>query len=137
MSIFNFRNVKFEPKDLNSILGGGLYQSSMNFRMKDRYPMVINWVYAHLLVFNISQITNFDTITMVLEIKKIRGTFQSSIKFSWSIISRKLFVLWRFWNNNQNQWFFYFYFFSKDRNQRFLDSKIFKELELTSFLKFK
>jgi len=31
--------------------------------------------------FSIFSITNFDTITMVLEIKKSQGTFQSSINF--------------------------------------------------------
>jgi hypothetical protein len=33
------------------------------------------------MVFNIFQITNFDTLTMVLEILKSQGTFQSSFNF--------------------------------------------------------
>jgi hypothetical protein len=33
------------------------------------------------LVFNIFQITNFDIITMVLEILKSQRTFQSSVSF--------------------------------------------------------
>ncbi len=54
----------------------------MVFRMKDRYPMVTKWVCTHLLIgFQYFQITNFDTITMVLEILKSQGTFQSSINF--------------------------------------------------------
>ncbi len=43
-------NVKFKPKDPNSILGGGLYQFLMVFKIKDKYPLVINWVYTHLLI---------------------------------------------------------------------------------------
>jgi hypothetical protein len=36
--------------DPNLVLGGGLYQSSMIFKMKDKYPTLINWVYTHLLI---------------------------------------------------------------------------------------
>jgi hypothetical protein len=74
--------------DFKTILGKGLYQASTVFGMKDKYPMVTKWVYTHLLIgFQYFQITNFDTITMVLEIRKNQGTFQSSIKLFLSILS--------------------------------------------------
>jgi len=41
----------------------------------------IGHIPTYSLVLNISQITNFDIITMVLEIKKSQGTFQSSVNF--------------------------------------------------------
>jgi len=47
----------------------------------------IGCIPTYSLIFNISQITKFDIITMVLEIKKSQGTFQSSINFFWSIFS--------------------------------------------------
>ncbi len=42
--------MKFRLRDPDLILGGGLYQSSLVFKMKDKYPIVINWVYTHLLI---------------------------------------------------------------------------------------
>jgi len=41
----------------------------------------IRYIPTYSLVFNISQITNFDIITMVLEILKSQGTFQSFASF--------------------------------------------------------
>ncbi len=41
----------------------------------------IRYIPTYYLVFNISQITNFDIITMVLEILKSQGTFQSFASF--------------------------------------------------------
>jgi len=41
----------------------------------------IGYIPTYSLVFNISQ------ITMVLEIKKSQGTFQSFVKKNWSILS--------------------------------------------------
>jgi hypothetical protein len=50
LSIVNLIIVKFRPRDLDSILGGGLYQSLTIFRMKDKYPTIINWVFTHLFI---------------------------------------------------------------------------------------
>ncbi len=68
--------------DLETVLGRGLYQASIVFRMKDRYPVVTKWVYTHLFIGSqYFQITNFDTITMVIEIFKSQKSFQSSVIF--------------------------------------------------------
>jgi hypothetical protein len=39
----------------------------------------IRYIPTYSLVFNISQVTNFDIITMVLGISKSHGTFQSFV----------------------------------------------------------
>jgi hypothetical protein len=68
--------------NLETVLGRGPYQASIVFKVKDKYPMVTKWVYTHLLIGSqYFQITNLDTMTMVLEIKKCQGTFQSLAKF--------------------------------------------------------
>jgi len=82
--------------DLETILGG-LYQVSTIFRKKDKYPLVTKWVYplvtkwvyTHLLINSqYFQITNFDAITMVFEIKKSQRTFQNLVSiFFLSILS--------------------------------------------------
>jgi hypothetical protein len=62
--------------DLETVLGGGLYQAWTILKMRDKYPMVTKWVYTHLLIGSqYFQITNFNTITMVLEINKKSRNF--------------------------------------------------------------
>jgi len=70
--IFSFRNVKFKPRDPDLILGGGLYQHSTVLKgWLNMQQLSIGYIPTYSLVFNISQTTNFDIITMVLEFKKV------------------------------------------------------------------
>jgi hypothetical protein len=85
--IFSLINVKFEPKDLDFILGGGLYQCSTIFKRRDKYATIINWVYTHLF-FGFQYFSNNQFLynTMVLEISKSQGTFQSFVNSFMTIV---------------------------------------------------
>jgi hypothetical protein len=136
---FNLRNVKVKHKDLDLVLGGGLMslQRFSKWRIY-RFPMVINWVYTHLFIgsqyFSNNQIWYKNHGSW--NFKKSRNFskfYQMFLVNSFMKIVCSLKLL----NNNKNRWFFDSDFFSKNGNWRFLESKIFKELELAFFFKFK
>ncbi len=110
-----WKNVKFRLRDPILVLGGGLYQSSsIFFKMKNKYPIVINWVYTHLLIsFQYCSNNQFWYNNHGSWNLKKSKNFPKFHQFFGSILSWKSFILWRFWNNNYNQWFFDSNFFSK------------------------